>query len=71
MLCQDDILGVTQLKFNFPSMHIAFVLQNVWHCQHQHTVSLPSNSGGFAFGYGLSRLAGLPEKAARTNSIEV
>lgn len=28
-------------------------------------------AGGFAFGYGVSRLAGLPEKAARTNSIEV
>ena len=28
-------------------------------------------TGGFAFGYGISKLAGLPEKAARTNSIEV
>ena len=28
-------------------------------------------AGGFAMGYALSRLAGLPEKAARTNSIEV
>ena len=29
------------------------------------------DAGGFAFGYGASNLAGLPEKAARTNSIEV
>lgn len=29
------------------------------------------HAGGFAFGYGISKLAGLPEKAARTNSIEV
>lgn len=28
-------------------------------------------AGGFAFGYWASRIAGLPEKAARTNSIEV
>ncbi len=28
-------------------------------------------AGDFAFGYGISKLAGLPEKAARTNSIEV
>ncbi|KAL3155679.1 hypothetical protein ABBQ32_012705 [Trebouxia sp. C0010 RCD-2024] len=29
------------------------------------------HTGGFAFGYWASRIAGLPEKAARTNSIEV
>lgn len=28
-------------------------------------------AGGFTFGYFLSRAAGAPEKAARTNSIEV
>lgn len=28
-------------------------------------------AGGFAFGYWASKMAGLPEKAARTNSIEV
>lgn len=32
---------------------------------------LTLHTGGFVLGYGVSRLAGLPEKAARTNSIEV
>jgi BASS family bile acid:Na+ symporter len=29
------------------------------------------HAGGFAFGYGLSKVLGMPEKVARTNSIEV
>lgn len=38
----------------------------------QHVLKLKTcGAGGFAFGYWASKLAGLPEKAARTNSIEV
>lgn len=41
----------------------------------QHDKKLQSvcvcGAGGFALGYWASKIAGLPEKAARTNSIEV
>ena len=40
-------------------------------CWHMQPMTQIMYAGGFAFGYGVSKAAGLPEKAARTNSIEV
>ena len=38
---------------------------------HNQQIVVPLSPGGFVLGYGLSRLLGIPEKQARTNSIEV